>query len=499
MQYATYLDKVRACWLGKNIGGTLGAPFESFRCALDLDYYTHDLSKGVLPNDDLDLQLIWLNAAERHGRAVDAEILSNYWLSGITAYWSEYGAGMNNLENGILPPCSGTYKNVFSESCGAFIRSEIWACLNPGQPQQAVKYAYEDACIDHSGEGIYAALFCAAVQSAAFAETDMHKLIDIGLSYIPADCQVANAIAIARAAYAEGVDWKEARRRILQAVPGTFGLRYSPQEAGIPDGKLGFDAPSNIGLMVMAWLFGENDFSKAICIAAGAGEDADCTAGTLGAIFGIINGTAGIDEKWLQPIGDEIKTVAITRASLTLKIPETVSQLTERVVALMPVFMQGHLAVSEAGVMDILPAEALEKQPWQSGWIEKSDPCWYMYRKDLLLKKHHDLLDAFVLAEDPEIREHTPKKLSLRIVNRSGRHLWATLTLHLPEGWGESRTISYSWFLNEYASGSAIGDKNFTIPVGALPEGRYTVDGVLSVKGYPSQIHIPLTFIKGEE
>ena len=210
MQYSTYLDKVRACWLGKNIGGTLGAPFESFRCAIDLDYYTHDLSKGVLPNDDLDLQLVWLNAAERHGTKVDAEILSNYWVNGITAYWSEYGAGMNNLENGLLPPCSGAYKNVFSESCGAFIRSEIWACLAPGQPQLAVKYAYEDACIDHTGEGIYAALFCAALQSAAFAESDMQTLIDIGLSYIPADCQVANAIAIARAAYAEGVTWKEA-------------------------------------------------------------------------------------------------------------------------------------------------------------------------------------------------------------------------------------------------------------------------------------------------
>lgn len=498
MQYATYLDKVRACWLGKNIGGTLGAPFESYRVALDLEYYTHDLSKGVLPNDDLDLQLVWLNAAERHGTKVDGEILSNYWLKGITAYWSEYGAGMNNLENGILPPASGAYKNVFAESCGAFIRSEIWACLNPGQPQLAVKYAYEDACIDHTGEGIYAALFCAAVQSAAFAETDRDTLIDIGLSYIPADCQVANAIAIARAAFAEGVDWKEARKRILQAVPGTFGLRYSPQEEGIPQGKLGFDAPSNIGLTVMAWLFGENDFSKSVCIAAGAGEDADCTAGTLAAIFGIMHGTKGIDEKWLLPIGDEIKTVAITRASLSLKIPETVSQLTERVVGLMPVFMQGNLRISQEGVMEILPAEKLQKQPWQSGWIEKSDPFWYMYRKDLLLKKHHDLLDVFVMAEDPEIAENTEKQLRFRIINRSGRHLWANLTLRLPAGWGENTKLEYAWFLNEYASGSAIAEKTISVPVGALPRGQYTVEGVLSVKGFPSKIHIPMTFIKAE-
>ena len=48
-----YLNKVRGCWLGKNIGGTLGAPFESVRTAADIDFYTHDLSLGALPNDDL--------------------------------------------------------------------------------------------------------------------------------------------------------------------------------------------------------------------------------------------------------------------------------------------------------------------------------------------------------------------------------------------------------------------------------------------------------------
>ena len=87
------------------------------------------------------------------------------------------------MKYGIHPPASGRYKNQFSESCGCFIRSEIWACLAPGRPQIAVKYAYEDACVDHSDEGIYAELFCAAIQSAAFAESDRDTLIDIGLSY----------------------------------------------------------------------------------------------------------------------------------------------------------------------------------------------------------------------------------------------------------------------------------------------------------------------------
>ena len=76
--------------------------------------------------------------------------------------------------------------------------------------------------------------------------------------------------------------------------------------------------------------------------------------------------------------------------------------------------------------------------------------------------------------------------------------MWANLTLHMPAGWGENTKLEYAWFLNEYASGSAIADKTVTIPVGALPQGQYTVEGVLSVKGFPSKIHIPMTFIKAD-
>ncbi|MBE7050851.1 MAG: ADP-ribosylglycohydrolase family protein, partial [Ruminococcaceae bacterium] len=77
--FKEYKNKVKGCFLGKNIGGTMGAPFEGKRGLIDLEYYTHDLSKGVLPNDDLDLQLIWLAAAQRFGKNVNADILAEYW------------------------------------------------------------------------------------------------------------------------------------------------------------------------------------------------------------------------------------------------------------------------------------------------------------------------------------------------------------------------------------------------------------------------------------
>lgn len=146
-------DKILGCWTGKNIGGVLGAPFEGRRQINHADYYTQDLNGKPPPNDDLDLQLVWLNAVERYGRQVNASILGDYWLSYIIPDWVEYGTGKSNLRAGLQPPLSGEVENLYKNSCGCFIRSELWACLCPGHPDLAVRYAYEDAIVDHASEG----------------------------------------------------------------------------------------------------------------------------------------------------------------------------------------------------------------------------------------------------------------------------------------------------------------------------------------------------------
>ena len=52
-------DRIFACWIGKNIGGTLGTPYEGKRELLDIDGFASKAGEP-LPNDDLDLQLAWL-------------------------------------------------------------------------------------------------------------------------------------------------------------------------------------------------------------------------------------------------------------------------------------------------------------------------------------------------------------------------------------------------------------------------------------------------------
>lgn len=430
----SYRDKLLGCFTGKNIGGTLGAPFECHRGVWNLDYYTHDISKGVLPNDDLDLQLVFLNAIKKFGRDVDSHILSEYWLSFIVANWSEYGAGKNNLSQGLLPPISGRYENPNKDSCGAFIRSEIWACLNPGHPEKAVQYAYEDATVDHADEGVYAEIFCAALESAAFCESDMHTLINIALSYIPENCDISKAVNCALECHRQGIGWKAARKRILNIVPGSFGMllgyKDMKPEPDVPVGPMGYDAPSNIGLMIIGWIYGEGDFSKSICIAAGCGEDADCTAGTLASVMGIISGLSGIDNRWTDPIGNEIKTISINVADTDGAVPQTTEQLVDELVSLMPEFMYGYYDVSK---QTITCSDNLYCKPERINSYRSYD-----FRKaltDNANSVHHKSLpfDTFInYSNSINILPGEKKKLHITFENNLLRRQWLELNWTLP-------------------------------------------------------------------
>jgi len=346
LDYKTYRDKVIGCWAGKNIGGVLGAPFEAKRQVNNVDFYIQDLSKGPPPNDDLDLQIVWLAAVERYGRNVNASILGDYWLSYIIPNWAEYGMGKANLRVGLEPPLSGLVDNVYKDSCGCFIRSEIWACLAPGQPQLAARYAYEDAIVDHEGEGMYGEVFCAAMQSAAFVESDPNKLIEIGLSYIPPKSAMARCIKKAVECHKSKVPIIEARKRIHNEAPGTFGIQgiklsdvKKEGNEGMEIGAPGFDAPENVGYTIAGLLYGEGDFGKALCLANSCGEDTDCTCATLGALMGIILGAAKLPEKWTKPLDDKIVTLCIDKTAGGVWVPDTATKLADRMIRAVPGFL----------------------------------------------------------------------------------------------------------------------------------------------------------------
>ncbi|MDY4670033.1 MAG: ADP-ribosylglycohydrolase family protein [Oliverpabstia sp.] len=451
----TFRDKLAGCWAGKNIGGVLGAPFEGIRKIHEVDFYTQDLSMGPPPNDDLDLQIVWLAAVERYGRNVNADILADYWLSYIIPNWVEYGTAKANLRAGLMPPLCGEVDNTYKDSCGCYIRSEVWACLAPGHPEIAARYAYEDAIVDHAGEGMYGEIFFAALQSAAFVENDTKKLIEIGLSYIPEESVTAKAIRKASECYENHVEFYEARKQIHNTAPGTFGIQSCkiqeiPKEGneGMEIGKPGFDAPENVAFTIAGWLYGEGDFGRSICLANSCGEDTDCTCATLGATMGIIAGASNLPEKWTKPLDDKIATMCIDKTSRGIWVPETATELADRILRVVPGFLGQELCdiFAENG-MQIICREDDEL------YCEKTTD--YLHRINGANKSHQMTLQELCRLSPYVIRYDFPafsmlvdykdsafykkgeaRKIRVQVVNSHtmNQQQWVKLTLYLPEG-----------------------------------------------------------------
>ncbi|MBQ6907266.1 MAG: ADP-ribosylglycohydrolase family protein, partial [Clostridia bacterium] len=193
-----YYDKVYACWLGKNIGGTIGAPYEGTKEMLDIKGFKTKPGEP-LPNDDLDLQLLWLFIVEREGiNKVNQNLLAEYWVDWIPPHWNEYGIARQNLKSGLLPPLSGEIENKrWQTSNGAWIRSEVWALLFPYCGDVAMKYASMDAMVDHGiSEGTYAEIFTVAIQNAAIYNSDIMSIIENALTKIPKDCLISKAVRL---------------------------------------------------------------------------------------------------------------------------------------------------------------------------------------------------------------------------------------------------------------------------------------------------------------
>jgi len=343
--FEDYLDRVRACWLGKSIGGTLGGPHECKTHVLDLDFYD-PVPDANTPNDDLDLQLVWLVMLEETGLPPSLAHLAEWWVKCCSSYpWNEYGFCRRNLDRGLVPPVSGCFENYYVDEMGSPIRSEIWACLAPGDPQLAAAMAWKDAVLDHAGgEGVHGEMFWAALQSAAFVEKDPAALLHIGLNMIPIHSQVSRAVREAVWCHENGLRWAEARERIVTGF--TFGTPPRPCHAAV-----------NHGFTVLGWLYGEG-FGDKLCKAVNCSFDTDCTGATLGALLGILDGTNGIPQRWIEPIGETIVLHKFTRLP---QAPKTTSEAAERTAALARKVADGMTAGFEFGEATTLPADLVSR------------------------------------------------------------------------------------------------------------------------------------------
>ena len=99
LDYETYKDKVLAGWIGKSFGGVIGASLE---CHKELKTLTLEQiwPDKMLPNDDLDLQVVWLEAMQERGIWLTSADLVDFWQDRCWYFFCEYGVFLNNVQRG---------------------------------------------------------------------------------------------------------------------------------------------------------------------------------------------------------------------------------------------------------------------------------------------------------------------------------------------------------------------------------------------------------------
>ncbi len=313
-----YAERVYSGVLGKLIGVYLGRPFEGWtydRIMAELGeiyYYVHQrLAKPlIVTDDDISGTFTFLRALPDYNNRRDltpaqiGQTWLNYIIEQKTILW---WGGMGNstehtaflrLKRGIPAPESGSIERngqVVAEQIGAQIFIDGWAMVAPGDPELAADLARRAASVSHDGAAVHGAQVLAAMEAQAFVESDLQRLIDIGLAVIPQDALIARMIHDIRDWHARYPDWRTTRA----CIDEHYGYHiYGGNCHMVP----------NHALIHLGLLYGDDDFQKSLMITNTAGWDTDCNSGNVGCLMGIKNGLAGIEAgpDWRGPVADRL-------------------------------------------------------------------------------------------------------------------------------------------------------------------------------------------------
>jgi hypothetical protein len=166
----------------------------------------------------------------------------------------------------------------------------------PGDPEKAVALAGKAASVSHDGEAVYGAQVVAAIEAQAFVESDLGKLLDTAVTFIPRSSLIFHVISDLR-------EWKEAEPNDWRATFRKVEDRYGYDKYGG-----GCHMVPNHAVIILALLYGEDDFQRSLMIANTAGWDTDCNSANVGCIMGIKNGLQGINRTvdFRTPVADRM-------------------------------------------------------------------------------------------------------------------------------------------------------------------------------------------------
>jgi ADP-ribosylglycohydrolase len=338
-----YRERLAGAFLGRSAGCILGAPVEGWSVdrmeawAADIgmsfppgdywtsvpdpaalrykttrtDAFTRARMKGIPVDDDLQFTLLGLLILEEAGPEFSTDDVARMWLKRLPFACTAEDVTLANLQRGVPPSVAGASGGIlpFARLCftseewpadavpvdnpyyqwiGADIRSDPWGYVAPGWPERAAELAYNDAFLSHRRNGIYGAMYFSAAIAAAFAVDDPVEALRIGLTEIPAECSLSEAVRWALEVAPEIRTYRDANEAVAQRFPGMHAVHTI----------------NNACLTVWGITIGGTDLTRVISAIVAMGYDNDCTAATAGSIVGAVIGRGGIDRHWIEPFGN---------------------------------------------------------------------------------------------------------------------------------------------------------------------------------------------------
>lgn len=267
-------------------------PFELMHGVSPRAAYSRSEMAGVPVDDDLTYTLLGLFIIEEYGPDFSTKDVANAWLKYLPFGYTAEEITLKNLKAGLPALDAGEHNNPFTEWIGADIRADPWGYLAPGHPKLAAELAYRDAYLSHRRQGIYGEMFFAAAIAAAFHVQDPLDAVKIGLTEIPADCQLAHHTQWALAEAPQIKNYRQARKLVDERFAGMSGAHTL----------------NNACLTIFGLAIGGTDLTRVIGETVAMGLDNDCTAATAGSIVGAVVGKAGIPPHWYQNFNNRIAT-----------------------------------------------------------------------------------------------------------------------------------------------------------------------------------------------
>jgi ADP-ribosylglycohydrolase len=339
-------DRLYGAWLGRCAGCTLGKPVENWPRLAIRRYLTQQVAyplRDYIPadarpgndhppfhpswsesvrgridgsprDDDTDYTILATHILETYGPDFTPEDVGHEWLRRFPfmAVYTAERAAYRNLILGLAPPATATHINPYREWIGAQIRVDAYGYACAGDPERAAGMAYADARLSHTGNGIYGALWAAALIAASFAESAMAAALASALAVVPARSRLAEALRGVLELHSQGRDWESARD-VLEERHGQLSPVHTINNAAVVSAAL---------------LWGDGDFTRTIGLAVQAGWDTDCNGATAGSAFGAMHGRAALGAHWITPLHDRLSTALVGFQE------QRISELAERALAL---------------------------------------------------------------------------------------------------------------------------------------------------------------------